>query len=234
MSFLGIRTTLAENPAACALALRVFPRKRQPSNAEKVAQNSLFNPEMVQPMKEDTMNHLINVRRSILHSMTEIDSLLEDAALSAVSRNVAWEPHKGVQESSQTNGRSAQESRRRKLQTRKRVSGSSRAEFAGHRRPRFHPLPEDVLLSGAHEYESYGRFAYLAACPRQLALSRALDISLAKPGCAKPGRLKIRMTELSDQGYGAAAHRWRLVAARGGMEQMGHASPDAGRGAPPG
>ena len=53
-------------------------------------------------MIDDTINRLIDARRSLLRSIAELDSLLEEAALSAVSHNVAWEPHKGVQESSRT------------------------------------------------------------------------------------------------------------------------------------
>jgi len=156
-------------------------------------------------MIDDTINRLINARRSILSSIAELDSLLEEAALSAVSHNVTWESHKGVLESTHSptdappkkatveKSKPTDASRRRPLRNLPVIGGR---DFAA--------PPEDVFLSSAREYQSYGRLVYLAGCPGLLALSRALDIWLAKPGCATPGRLKTRMKELSDQPYGAA------------------------------
>jgi hypothetical protein len=156
-------------------------------------------------MIDDTINRLIDARRSLLRSIAELDSLLEEAALSAVSHNVGWRAHKGVQESLHTPADAP---------PKKAVVEKPNPSHVSWRRPvlnlpvigghDFTPPPEDIFLSGARAYKSYGRLVYLAGCPGQLALSRALDIWLAKPGCATPGRLRNRMGELSDQGYGAA------------------------------
>ena len=156
-------------------------------------------------MIDDTINRLIDARRSLLRSISELDSLLEEAALSAVSHNLAREPHKGVQESSHTPTDAP---------PKKAVVEKSNPAHVSWRRPVLnlpviggHDLtapPEDVFLSGARKYESYGRLVYVAGCPGQLALPRALGIWLAKPGCTEPGRLNPRMKELSYQGYGEA------------------------------
>jgi hypothetical protein len=154
-------------------------------------------------MIDDTIDRLIRARRSLLQSIAELDSLLEEAALGAVSHNVVWEPRKGVQESSHT----STDAPPKKLFVEKskpahvtcRHPVRNLPVIGGHD---FTPPPENIFLS-ARKYASYGRLVYLAACPGQLALSRALDISLAKPGCATPGRLRKRMGELSDEGYGA-------------------------------
>ena len=156
-------------------------------------------------MIDDTINRLIDARRSLLRSIAELDSLLEEAALSPVSHNVGWKPHQGVQESSRTPTDAP---------PKKAVVERSNPAHVSWRRPvrnlpvigghEFTPPPEGIFLSGPRKYESYRRLVYLAGCPGQVALSRALDIWLAKPGCATPGRLRNRMEELSDQGYGAA------------------------------
>ena len=64
--------------------------------------------------------------------------------------------------------------------------------------------PPTDIFRGVRNYPFYYRGIYVAACPGQCDLSRALRIPLGKPGCFGPRGARKRIGELSAQEYAAA------------------------------